>query len=96
MLQEKLDVILDGDGKIAGIDHEVKMNNMGIREFAAMVRDMNKRGNKGTFLKQCKIVGVIPMLLPDGDFSPDKTALNLNKDETDWFLKRRPDFNTDR
>ena len=94
MIKDNYKVHTDDKGKIEGISGGIVANNMGVREFAAMVRKMN-REKQNSFLSECRIVGVIPMYLPEGDFSPDTTALNMDKDQIDWLLKNRPDFNTD-
>lgn len=94
MLEDKLEVVTGDKGELRGIKHEVKMNNMGVREFARMVKAANKAG-KGNFLKECRVVGVIPVILPEGTFTPDKHALNLDKDQLDFLLRQCPDFNTE-
>lgn len=95
MLQDNLEVITDGSGNIADIKQEIKMNTMGVREFARMVKKVNESGVKTDFIKECRVVGVIPFFLPDGTFTPDKHAMNIDNDQLDFLLKQCPDFDVD-
>ena len=95
MLQDNLEVITGEDGKVAGVKQEIKMNTMGVREFARIVRKINQAGNKTDFAKECRVVGVIPFFIPDGTFTQDKHALNLDSDQLDYLLKKIPDFDVD-
>ncbi len=94
MIKEDYKVITGEKGEVRAIKGGITANNMSVRQFADMVRKMNKE-KRGTFLKECRVVGVVPMYLPEGDFTPNTTALNMDKDQLNWFLKNRPDFNTD-
>ena len=95
MIKDNYKVVTGHKGKVEGITGGITANNMSVREFADMIRKMNKE-KRGTFLNECRVVGVIPMYLPEGDFTPDTTALSMDKDQVEWFLKNRPDFNTDK
>ena len=91
-MQDNYKVITGENGELRGVSGGITTNNLSQRQFAAMLKQMGK-DKKNKFLKECKIVSVLPMYLPTGDFSPDETALSLDKDQVKWFQKRRPDFN---
>lgn len=95
MLQEKTEVLTNDSGDIIGVDHEVKMNTMHVREFARMVKNINKSGLKTDFMKNCRVVGVIPYILPDGSFKQNEHALNIDNDQINFLLKQCPDFDVD-
>ena len=95
MIEDKLEVKTDDSGNIIGIDHEVKMNTMGVREFAMMVRNANKARPKSDFMREVRVVGVIPFILPDGSFKQNEHALNIDNDQLDFLLKQCPDFDVD-
>lgn len=72
------------------IQSDIKCSNKEQRALAQYLKSLPK--SERCFFKNCRVKAVIPMYLPDGDFDPKTTALNMNKDQLDWFLKRRTDF----
>ena len=92
-MQETTKVELDGAGNVSGLQHEIKTNTLSVRQFARMLKEAKK--TNPNFAGQCRVVGVIPHYLPDGVFTPDKCAMNLDPDQVDFLLKTCPDFDTD-
>lgn len=85
--------IIEGDnGAIRGITGKIQSTNMDARQFAGMLRRMPEVQRK-RFMRECRIVSVLPMYMPDGDFKEDVNALNIDPDQIKWFQKNRPDFN---
>ncbi|RKY41406.1 MAG: hypothetical protein DRP85_06465 [Candidatus Makaraimicrobium thalassicum] len=95
MLQDNLEVFTNDAGEVTGVKQEIKMNTMGVRAFARMVKQVNKSGLKKDFAKECRVVGVIPFFMPDGTFTEDKHAMNLDPEQLDYLLKHSPDFDVD-
>jgi len=91
MYQEKLEAVTGENGALRGVNHEILTDNLSQRQLADMLRKM-PREHRLNFTKNCRLVAVLPVYLPEGDFTPDKTAINLNSDELNWFLKRRKSF----
>ena len=91
-MQDDYKVITGDNGEVRGITGGIKTSNLSSRQFASMLKKMG-RDKKNKFLKECRVVSILPMYLPEGDFAPNETALSLNKDQIKWFQKRRPDFN---
>jgi len=94
MIKDNYEVITGDNGEVRAIKGGITANNMSVRQFADMMRKMNKE-KANSFMSECRIIGVVPIYLPEGDFTPDTTALNMDKDQLAWFLKNRPDFDVD-
>lgn len=67
-----------------------EMSNVGVLALNKFLRGLppQERG----FFKDCKIVAILPAYLPAGEFNSDEIALNLDREQLDWFLKRNPEF----
>jgi len=91
MYQETTKVITGDGGALRGVEHNIKTTNLSQRQFVDMLKRM-PRDQRLKFNKNCRLKAIIPVYLPEGDFSPDKTALNLDSDQLHWFMKRRKSF----
>jgi len=69
---------------------EATQNNLPILMLNKFLRSLpqNQRG----FFKDCRIAAVIPYFMPTGDFKSNVHAMNMDKDQLDWFLEQRPEF----
>jgi hypothetical protein len=72
------------------VQSDIKCSNADQRGFARYLKSLPK--NERCFFKNCRVKAILPIYMPEGDFSPEVNALNMNKDQLDWFLKRRTDF----
>jgi len=69
---------------------EAVQHNLPILALNRFLRSLpeNQRG----FFKECRIVAVIPVYMPRGDFKENVHAMNMDKDQLDWLLTRHPEF----
>ena len=69
---------------------EATQDNLAILALNKLLRSL-PREQRG-FFKDCRIAAVIPYFMPRGDFTADSHAMNLDTDQLDWLLARRPEF----
>ena len=69
---------------------ESTQNNLPILMLNKFLRSLphEQRG----FFKECRIAAVIPVFMPTGDFKSDVHAMNMDRDQLDWFIVNRPEF----
>ena len=69
---------------------EATQDNLAVLALDKLLRSLpaDQRG----FFKDCRIAAVIPYSLPRGNFKPNVHAMNMDREQLDWFLAKRPEF----
>ncbi len=88
---EKTEITNGDKGEIRAINHQIHTSNLPAREWASMLKNMAPK-KRNSFLKDCRVVAVIPTYMPAGMFKQDVHAMNMTEDELDFLLKKVTSF----